>query len=121
KSAAELVEVGLFTRTEYRAFRRAENFLLAVRCHLHTVTGRAEDRLTFDLQREVARRMQFADRPGKSAVERFMQYYFLQAKRVGSLSGIFLAQLDDQFARKTPRGLLAGFRARARMVRGYKV
>ena len=65
--------------------------------------------------------MQFADRPGKSAVERFMQYYFLQAKRVGSLSGIFLAQLDDQFARKTPRGLLAGFRARARNVKGYQV
>jgi len=39
KSAAELVEVGLFTRAEYRAFRRAENFLLAVRCHLHTITG----------------------------------------------------------------------------------
>jgi len=121
KTAADLVEVGLFTRAEYRAFRKAESFLLAVRCHLHTITNRAEDRLTFDLQREVARRMQFADRPGKSAVERFMQFYFLQAKRVGSLSGIFLAQLDEQFARKTPRGLLAGFRARARNVRGYKV
>ncbi len=121
KSASELVEVGLFTRAEYRAFRRAEGFFLAVRCHLHTITNRPEDRLTFDLQREVASRMQFADRPGKSSVERFMQYYFLQAKRVGSLSGIFLAQLDEQFAKKTPRGLLAGFRARARMVKGYKV
>lgn len=121
KSASELVETGLLTRQEYRAFRRAEGFFLAVRCHLHTITGRAEDRLTFDLQREVARRMQFADRPGKSAVERFMQYYFLQAKRVGSLSGIFLAQLDEQFARKTPRGILAGFRARPRMFRGYRL
>ncbi len=121
RSAAELVEVGLFTRQEYRAFRRAEGFLLAVRCHLHTITNRAEDRLTFDLQREVAARMHFADRPGKSAVERFMQYYFLQAKRVGSLSGIFLAQLDDQFARKSPRGLLASFRAKARNFKGYRV
>ncbi len=121
KSAAELVGAGLFTRSEYRAFRRAEGFLLAARCHLHTITGRAEDRLTFDLQREVARRMLFADRPGKSAVERFMQYYFLQAKRVGSLSGIFLAQIDEQFARKTPRGLLAGFRAKPRMHKGYKL
>ena len=34
---------------EYRSFRRAEGFLLAVRCHLHTITKRAEDRLTFDL------------------------------------------------------------------------
>ena len=116
----ELVTVGLLTQNEYRAFRRAETFFWAVRCHLHTITGRAEDRLTFDLQREVAARMNFSDRPGKSAVERFMQYFFLQAKVVGSLTGVFLAQLDDQFAKKQPRGLLAGFRSRARQIKGYK-
>ncbi len=49
--AADLVDADLFTRAEYRSFRRAEGFLLAVRCHLHELTGRAEDRLTFDLQR----------------------------------------------------------------------
>src|SRR5690606_6879047 len=70
RDAADLASVGLFTQREYRSFRRAEAFLLAVRSHLHTITGRAEDRLTFDLQREVARRMNFAERPGKSAVER---------------------------------------------------
>jgi len=100
QSAAELVEVGLFTASEYRSFRRAERFLLAVRCHMHVISGRAEDRLTFDLQREVAGRMNFADRPGKNAVERFMQYYFLQAKRVGSLTAVFLAHIDEQFARQ---------------------
>ena len=121
RDASELVDVGLLTPSEYRAFRRAENFFWAVRCHLHTITRRAEDRLTFDLQREVAARMQFSDRPGKSAVERFMQFFFLQAKGVGHLTGVFLAQLDEQFARKQPRGLLAGFRSRARMVRGYRV
>ncbi len=119
RDVSELVDAGLLTPTEYRSFRRAENFFWAVRCHLHTITRRAEDRLTFDLQREVAARMQFADRPGKSAVERFMQYFFLQAKRVGHLTGLFLAQLDDQFARKQPRGLLAGFRARRRILKGY--
>ncbi|MDE2411470.1 MAG: [protein-PII] uridylyltransferase [Sphingomonadales bacterium] len=119
RDVSELVDVGLLTPAEYRSFRRAENFFWAVRCHLHTITRRAEDRLTFDLQREVAARMQFADRPGKSAVERFMQYFFLQAKRVGHLTGLFLAQLDDQFAKKQPRGLLAGFRARRRMLKGY--
>ena len=121
RDPSELVDVGLLTPSEYRAFRRAENFFWAVRCHLHTITRRAEDRLTFDLQREVAARMQFSDRPGKSAVERFMQFFFLQAKRVGHLTGVFLAQLDEQFAKKQPRGLLAGFRSRPRMVRGYKV
>ena len=121
RDVSELVDVGLLTGSEYRAFRRAENFFWAVRCHLHTITGRAEDRLTFDLQREVAARMQFADRPGKSAVERFMQYFFLQAKHVGHLTGLFLAQLDEQSAKKTPRGLLAGFRARKRSLKGFSV
>ncbi len=123
RNAAELVEVGLFTAKEYRSFRRAEGFLLAVRCHLHTITRRAEDRLTFDLQREVARRMNFADRPGKSAVERFMQYYFMQAQHVGHLTGVFLAHIDEQMAQKSrrPSGLLAAFRSRARPLKGYSV
>ncbi len=120
--AAELVDVGLFTAAEYRSFRRAEGFMLAVRCHLHTITGRAEDRLTFDLQRAVAARMNFADRPGKSAVERFMQFYFLQAKQVGSLTGVFLAHIDEQFAKSRARkGLLASFTPRARELKGYRV
>jgi len=102
ETAAELVGVGLLTKLEYRSFRRAESFLLAVRCHMHELAGRAEDRLTFDLQRQVAERMNFADRPGKSAVERFMQFYFLQAKRVGNLTGVFLAALEEEF-RKTRR------------------
>ena len=102
ETAAELTAAGLFSKGEYRSFRRAEGFLLAVRCHMHELADRAEDRLTFDLQRQVAERMNFADRPGKSAVERFMQYYFLQAKRVGSLTGVFLAAIEDEF-RKTRR------------------
>jgi len=121
QAPSELVKVGLLSQDEYRSFRRAETFFWAVRCHLHTITRRAEDRLTFDLQREVATRMNFSDRPGKSAVERFMQYFFLQAKVVGNLTGVFLAQLDEQFAQQKPRGFFAGFRARARMVKGYRV
>jgi len=122
QSASELVDVGLLTAAEYRSFRRAEGFLLAVRCHMHMITGRAEDRLTFDLQRQVAARMNFQDRPGKSAVERFMQFYFLQAKRVGSLTGVFLAHIEDQMARKRSRtGFFAGWKQRARELKGYRV
>jgi [protein-PII] uridylyltransferase len=118
----ELVDVGLLTRDEYASFRRASNFFWAVRCHLHDITGRAEDRLTFDLQREVAARMQYSDtRTGKRAVERFMQFFFLQAKVVGVLTGVFLAQLDEQFGASKPRGLLAGFRARPRKLKDYTI
>lgn len=105
RTVPELVDAGLLTARELRQFARAENFLLAVRCHLHTLAGRAEDRLTFDFQPEIARRMHFAERPGKSAVERFMQLYFLHAKSVGDLTGTFLAHLDEQMAARGRRFL----------------
>ncbi|WP_287941114.1 [protein-PII] uridylyltransferase [Sphingopyxis sp.] len=105
RTVPELVDAGLLSARELRQFSRAENFLLAVRCHLHILAGRAEDRLTFDFQREIAARMQFADRPGKSPVERFMQLYFLHAKSVGDLTGTFLAHLDEQLAARGRRFL----------------
>ena len=117
--AVELVDKGLFTRPEYRRFHRADNFLWAVRCHLHLIANRAEDRLTFDVQREVATRMRFQDRPGKPAVERFMQFYFLQAKAVGDLTGVFLAHLDERFAARGRRFGLPTIRRRPSKLHGF--
>jgi [protein-PII] uridylyltransferase len=120
-SVAGLVDAGLLSREELHQFQRAENFLWAVRCHLHMIAGRAEERLTFDYQREIAERMQYATRPGKSAVERFMQYYFLQAKTVGDLTGLFLAHLDEQFASRGRRFTLAAIPRKPRKLNGFKL
>ena len=117
--SSDLVGAGLLTAAEYRQFHRAENFLWAVRCHMHLLARRAEDRLTFDLQREVAERMRFAERPGKSSVERFMQYYFLQAKTVGDLTGVFLAHLDERFAARGRRVGLPRLRRSPRKLNGF--
>ena len=103
RTVAELVDVGLLTRAELSQFQRAENFLWAVRCHMHEVARRAEDRLTFDLQIEVANRMGFVEKRGRSSVERFMHLYFLMAKTVGDLTGVFLAHLDDSMAKRGRR------------------
>lgn len=119
RRAAELVDKGVLSGHEYRQFNRAENFLWAVRCHLHLIAGRAEDRLTFDFQREIADRMRYSDRPGKSAVERFMQFYFLQAKRVGDLTGVFLAHLDEKFAARGRRFGLPMLRRAPRKLKGF--
>ena len=116
---ADLVDAGLLTAEEYTLFHRADNFLQAVRCHLHSVTRRAEDRLTFDVQREIATRMRFSDRPGKPAVERFMHYYFLQAKTVGDLTGVFLAHLDERFAARGRRFGLPTIRRRPGKLHGF--
>ncbi|MCH7863194.1 MAG: [protein-PII] uridylyltransferase, partial [Proteobacteria bacterium] len=119
REPAELVEKGLLTKLEFRQFRRAENFLWAVRCHLHLITGRAEDRLTFDVQREIAERMRYADRPGMSKVERFMRFYFLQAKVVGDLTGVFLAHLDEKFAARGSRFGFPTLWRRPRKLKGF--
>lgn len=119
REPADLVDVGLLTKLEYRQFRRAENFLWAVRCHLHTIANRAEDRLTFDVQREIAERMRYADRPGKSKVERFMHFYFLQAKMVGDLTGVFLAHLDEKFAARGSRFGLPRIRRSPAKLKGF--
>jgi [protein-PII] uridylyltransferase len=118
RSPAALVDVGLLTAAEYRKFEKAENFLWSVRCQMHDIAGRAEDRLTFDLQREVAERMRFASRKGRSAVERFMQLYFLNAKTVGDLTGLFLAHLDETLARKGRR-FIPSFSRRPRKLNGF--
>ncbi|WP_426168809.1 [protein-PII] uridylyltransferase [Sandarakinorhabdus sp. DWP1-3-1] len=99
ETVAELVDKGLLTAIELKHFRRAESFLWAVRINLHDIAGRAEERLTFDVQRELATRLRYAERGGMSAVERFMRHYFLMAKTVGDLTGLFLAHLDESFAR----------------------
>src|SRR5690606_16747129 len=57
-----LVTAGVFTRAEARRFRVCQDFLWAVRCHLHFMTGRTGDRLTFDLQAELAERLGYKAR-----------------------------------------------------------
>ncbi|MHB9880591.1 [protein-PII] uridylyltransferase [Pacificimonas sp. ICDLI1SI03] len=96
--AVELVDKGVFEPHEYRQFNRAENFLWSVRILLHRLSRRAEERLTFDLQRELANRLGYQERAGEAPVERFMRHYFLMAKSVGDLTGLFLAHLEEQHA-----------------------
>ena len=99
---ADYVALSVVTPAEARSFAQAADFLWSVRCHLHFLTGRAEERLTFDLQPELARRLGFKDRTGQPAVERFMKRYFLAAKQVGSLTRIICAKLEAENCKPAP-------------------
>jgi [protein-PII] uridylyltransferase len=103
RDTAELIGKGVFNKEEAALFRRAEDFLWSVRCNLHFLAGRAEERLSFDLQREMAERLGYTAHPGMRDVERFMKHYFLVAKDVGDLTGIFCAALEEQEAKPVPR------------------
>jgi [protein-PII] uridylyltransferase len=101
-SRDELVKAGVFSKAELQLFRKAEDFLWAVRCHLHFMTGRAEERLSFDVQREMAKRLGYTSHPGMRDVERFMKHYFLIAKDVGDLTNIFCAELEESHLKAAP-------------------
>jgi [protein-PII] uridylyltransferase len=112
----ELIALGVYDPREYRRFRRCGDFLWAVRCHMHFLTGRAEERLSFDIQREIAVRLGYTEHPGLRDVERFMKHYFLIAKDVGDLTAILCAKLEDSHAKAMPvlSRMMARFRPRAR-------
>lgn len=103
RSGSGLVKAGVFSRGEYQRFKKCEDFLWAVRCHMHFLSGRAEERLSFDIQREIAVRLGYTQHPGMKDVERFMKHYFLVAKDVGDLTRIFCSALEDQHVKQAPR------------------
>ncbi|MFL5143406.1 MAG: [protein-PII] uridylyltransferase, partial [Microvirga sp.] len=112
----ELIELGVYDPREYRRFRRCGDFLWAVRCHMHFLAGRAEERLSFEIQREIAVRLGYTEHPGLRDVERFMKHYFLVAKDVGDLTAIVCAKLEDRQTKPMPvlSRMMARFRPRAR-------
>ena len=96
----DLVEAGVFTPQDGERFVSADNFLWTVRCHIHYKTGRAEERLTFDVQSAIAERMGYADTDGVLGVEQFMKAYFLVSKDVGDLTRVLCAVLEDQHKKR---------------------
>ena len=96
-------EAGVLSPTEIATFRRCEDFLWTIRCHLHFLAGRAEERLSFGVQPQMADRLGYRERGGLRAVERFMKHYFLVAKDVGDLTTILCSALEMQQLKRAPR------------------
>ncbi|SKA02545.1 UTP--GlnB (protein PII) uridylyltransferase, GlnD [Consotaella salsifontis] len=119
-SGEDLVRLGVLSRHEANLFVKADDFLWAVRCHMHFIAGKAVERLSFDLQPEIAGRLGYNTHPGLKDVERFMKHYFLMAKDVGDLTRIICAALEDEQAKDAPRfrNLVRNLRSRARKIPG---
>ncbi|MCX7380789.1 MAG: [protein-PII] uridylyltransferase [Alphaproteobacteria bacterium] len=85
---------GIITTTEARLALRSWDFLWSLRFHLHYVAGRAEERLTFDLQPVVGARMGYTRHGRQDGVERFMRHYFLTAREVIRLTQVLEPALE---------------------------
>ena len=85
----DLVQQGFLTEKEFDELSFAENFLWQIRHYLHELTGRNENRLLFDYQRDIAERMGYHCQPDdapNAAVERFMRDYYRCAMQISTLS-----------------------------------
>lgn len=120
KEYSELVDVGLFNEDEYARFQKASDFLWTVRCHMHFLVGKAEERLSFDIQRQMAERLKYISHNGLLDVERFMKHYFLVAKEVGDLTLAVCSQLEEDQAKsvKGINGLIRSIKFKRRKISG---
>lgn len=116
----ELVNKGILNRSEARKFATAQKLLWTIRCHMHYLAGRAEERLTFDLQGEIAARMGYKDHAGTKPVERLMKHYHLAARDIGDLTRIFCAAIEAEHQRK-PRLSLPSWLQRKRTIEGFRL
>lgn len=93
-----LQKQALMQGDERVALERAAGFLADVRIRLHLLTGRAEDRLLFDIQGQIAHQFGFTDIANRRASEQFMQRYYRIAKRVTQINTIVLKSISERLA-----------------------
>ena len=101
REVADLVSHEVLRPSEAARFDKAQRFLSTVRCQLHYLAGRGDDRLTFDRQPEIGELLGYKDHAGARGVERFMKHYYLTVKEVGDLTGIFCAALEIEHGRRS--------------------
>lgn len=92
-----------FSESDERDLAKAERFFWSVRAYLHQFRGRADERLSFDIQQQVAERLGYADRDDETAAERLMRHYFVTAVDVGRLTRILCARLEAERTKRAPR------------------
>lgn len=84
----KLVNHDFLTQSEFESLRDCQTYLWKIRIHLHYLTGKHEDRLLFDLQRQLAEEFGYEDGANNLAIEQFMQKYYrtvLELERLNEL------------------------------------
>ncbi|HEB92466.1 MAG TPA: [protein-PII] uridylyltransferase [Gammaproteobacteria bacterium] len=96
KTLHDLVGHDFLTEHEYQALNEAQNFLWKVRCGLHYLTGRREDRLLFEHQRKLAAQFGYHDQTHSMAVEQFMKDYYRTVLRLSRLNEMLLQLFEEE-------------------------
>ena len=95
----ELIKYGFLPEEEYAELVSLLSVLWRIRYALHLLTNRAEDRLVFDYQRDLAAQFGFSsDNQGYNQdVEQFMQFYFKTVLGLERLNEMLLQLFNERF------------------------
>ena len=107
---ATMVDAGLLDAAEIDALDAARATLFRIRQALHLLAGRAEERLLFDYQRDLALALGYRDEHADNlGVEQCMQDYYRAARRIAGINEELLARCTEMLAAPSePAQVLAG-------------
>ena len=91
-----LVKDEFLTDQEYQSIHEGQAFLWKIRFGLHVITGRREDRLLFDHQRELAKQFGYKDDRHHLAVEYFMKQYYRTVMELSRLNEMLLQLFKEE-------------------------
>ena len=97
----DLARKRLITAAEASELRNIERFLQHVRIRLHYLANRAEDRLLFDHQENLAKALGFNATGAKRASEVMMQRYYVTAKKVTQINTILLQNFANEILKES--------------------
>ncbi len=97
-SLSDLVKEGFLLDDELNTLLTGQHLLWRVRCSLHYLAGRREDRLLFDYQRDLAHEFGFEDdkeNPRNESIEQFMQQYYRTVIELERLNEMLLQHFRE--------------------------
>lgn len=116
ETLADLIQHGFLTDNEYKALHEGQAFLWRVRFGLHLITGRREDRLLFEHQRELAKQFGYQDTAKRLAVEQFMKVYYRTIMELSRLNEMLLQFFQEEilFAKESGKPIVINNRFQSR-------
>jgi [protein-PII] uridylyltransferase len=97
-SLHDLVKEDFLLEDELSTLLEGQHLLWHIRCSLHYLAGRREDRLLFDYQRDLAIEFGFRDNevdPKNEAIEQFMQQYYRTVIELERLNEMLLQHFRE--------------------------
>ena len=119
ESFRNLTELGFLKPSEEAMIHKGQQFLWKLRYGLHTLSGRAEDRLLFNMQRELANLFGYEDDKSSLGVEKLMKQYYRAVANLRELNDALLQHLDEAIVQAGTRAKIIPLNKRFQINNGY--